>query len=60
MTGPYDSVIGSEKGLVLRRFLTSLPIRLDAAKGGVELHALIVTVDVETGRAQRVRRYEIL
>jgi 2',3'-cyclic-nucleotide 2'-phosphodiesterase len=60
MTGPYDSVIGSEKGLVLRRFLTSLPIRLDAAKGGVELHATIVSVDHETGRATRIRRYEIL
>src|ERR1700682_708359 len=31
MTGPYDSVIGSEKSLAIRRFLTSLPIRLDAA-----------------------------
>jgi metallophosphoesterase (TIGR00282 family) len=59
MTGPYDSVIGSEKGLVLRRFLTSLPIRLDSAKGGVELHAVIVTVDPTTGHATAIRRYEV-
>lgn len=59
MTGPYDSVIGSEKSLVLRRFLTSLPIRLDAAKGGTELHAVIVTADPSTGQATRIRRYEI-
>ena len=53
MTGPYDSVIGSEKNLALRRFLTGMPIRLDSAKGGAELHATIVTVDPETGqRAQ--------
>ena len=39
MTGPYDSVIGAEKQPRLRRFLTALPIRLEAAKGGIELHA---------------------
>src|SRR5579864_1131657 len=57
MTGPYDSVIGSEKTLALRRFLTGMPIRLDSAKGGAELHATIVTVDPETGRARRIQRY---
>jgi len=57
MTGPYDSVIGSDKNLALRRFLTGLPIRLDSAKGGPELHASIVTVDPETGRATGIRRY---
>lgn len=59
MTGPYDSVIGSEKSLALRRFLTALPVRLDAAKTGVELHAVIVTVDVATGKATNIRRYSI-
>jgi len=59
MTGPYDSVIGSDKHLSLRRFLTSLPIRLDAAKGGPELHAVIVSVDPSTGRASAIRRYEV-
>ena len=57
MTGPYDSVIGSEKSLAIRRFLTGMPIRLDNAKGGAELHAVIVTVDPETGRATAIRRY---
>ena len=56
MTGPYDSIIGSEKNLALRRFLTALPVRLDAAKHGVELHAVIVTVSEATGRATGIRR----
>ncbi len=59
MTGPYDSVIGSEKGLALRRFLTALPVRLDAAKHGVELHATIVEVDPASGRATGIRRYAL-
>jgi len=57
MTGPYDSVIGSEKNLALRRFLTGMPIRLDSSKSGAELHATIVTVDPTTGRATGIRRY---
>jgi 2',3'-cyclic-nucleotide 2'-phosphodiesterase len=57
MTGPYDSVIGSEKSLAIRRFLTGLPIRLDNAKTGAELHAVIVTVDPSSGRATAIRRY---
>jgi len=57
MTGPYDSVIGSEKNLALRRFLTAMPIRLDSAKGGGELHATIVTVDPQTGHATAIKRY---
>jgi metallophosphoesterase (TIGR00282 family) len=57
MTGPYDSVIGSEKSLAIRRFLTGMPIRLDNAKSGAELHAVIVTVDPNTGKATAIRRY---
>jgi metallophosphoesterase (TIGR00282 family) len=57
MTGPYDSVIGSDKHLALRRFLTGMPIRLDSAKGGAELHATIISIDSATGQAQKIRRY---
>ena len=57
MTGPYDSVIGSDKNLALRRFLTGMPIRLESAKTGAELHATIVSVDPATGHAQEIRRY---
>src|SRR5277367_3328111 len=56
MTGPYDSIIGSEKALALKRFLTGMPIRLDAAKSGVELHSVIVTVNEATGLATGIRR----
>ena len=59
MTGPYDSVIGSEKHLALRRFLTALPVRLDASKTGAELHSVIVKVDEVTGRATGIRRLTI-
>ena len=57
MTGPYNSVIGVDKQTILRKFLTSLPVRMEAARGGVELHAVIVDVDEKTGKATAVRRF---
>jgi metallophosphoesterase (TIGR00282 family) len=59
MTGPYESVIGVDAGIVIQRFLTALPARFETARGGVELHAVIVDVDEGTGRARAVRRHSI-
>jgi metallophosphoesterase (TIGR00282 family) len=59
MTGPYDSVIGVEKEPVVRKFITNLPTRFEAAKNWVELNGVIVDVDASTGRAQGIRRVRI-
>ena len=59
MTGPYHSVIGVETDLILQRFLSAMPVRMEAAKKGAELHAVIVDVDEETGRARAIRRHTI-
>ncbi len=59
MTGPYDSIIGVDKNVILRRFLTGIPVRMEAARGKVELHSVIVEVDEATGKAVSVRRYTI-
>jgi metallophosphoesterase (TIGR00282 family) len=59
MTGPYHSVIGVEKQLILERFLTQLPVRMEAARGGPELHGVVVEVDEATGRAAAIKRVEV-
>ena len=59
MTGPYRSVIGVDTETILQRFLTGLPVRMEAAKHGVELHSVIVEVDEETGKARAIRRHTI-
>ncbi|HLK66188.1 MAG TPA: TIGR00282 family metallophosphoesterase [Bryobacteraceae bacterium] len=59
MTGPYRSVIGVQSDIVIQRFLTGLPVRMEAAREGVELHAVIVDVDECTGKARSVRRHAI-
>jgi calcineurin-like phosphoesterase len=59
MTGPYDSVIGVRKDMILDRFLTALPVRMEPAKGGAELHSVIVEVDDGTGKALAVKRHTV-
>lgn len=59
MSGPYNSVIGVESEIIIRRFLTALPVRMEAARTGAELHAVIVQVDDATGKATAIRRYSV-
>ena len=59
MTGPYRSVIGVDKDIIIEKFLTQMPVRMEAARHGAELHAVIVEVDESTGRASSVRRYTV-
>jgi 2',3'-cyclic-nucleotide 2'-phosphodiesterase len=59
MTGPYRSVIGVDTETILQRFLSGLPVRMEAAKHGAELHSVIVDVDEETGKARAFSRHTI-
>jgi 2',3'-cyclic-nucleotide 2'-phosphodiesterase len=59
MTGPYDSVIGVEKQPIIHKFLTAMPVKMEAAKGKAELHSVIIDVDDTTGKATAIRRHTI-
>jgi 2',3'-cyclic-nucleotide 2'-phosphodiesterase len=56
MTGPYHSVIGVDKDAIIRRFLTGLNGRMEAAKHGIELHGVLINADEQTGKALRIER----
>ncbi len=58
MTGPVDSVIGSEADAVLDRFLTGLPHRLTVAGGPVMMNSVVIEVDAETGKASSIKRLD--
>jgi metallophosphoesterase (TIGR00282 family) len=59
MTGPYESVIGVDKDIILRRFLTGLTGRMEAARHGIELHGVVITADESTGRAVAIERIRL-
>ena len=56
MTGPFDSVIGVKKELVVGKFLNNMPVRFEAATGDVRLCAVVIDCDESTGRAREIRR----
>jgi len=59
MTGPYRGVIGVDKDIILRRFVTQMPVKMEAARHDPELHGVVVEVDDATGKAVAIRRVEI-
>jgi len=56
MTGPYESVIGVKKELVIDKFLSGMPARFEPASGDVRLCAVVVECDNNSGRATRMER----
>jgi metallophosphoesterase (TIGR00282 family) len=56
MSGPFDSIIGVETELVLKRFLTGMPGKFEAAKGNPKMCATLISCDGATGRAHHIQR----
>lgn len=55
MSGAYDSIIGVESDIVLKRFLTGVPYRMKPSMGDGELNAVIIEID-DRGKAKRITR----
>jgi metallophosphoesterase (TIGR00282 family) len=56
MTGPHDSVIGMDKEGIVKRFLDGLPARFAVAEGDIQMNAVLLDVDPETGHAVSIER----
>jgi hypothetical protein len=59
MTGPHDSVLGRKYEQILVRLRTGVPAKFDVAKGDVRLQAVVVAVDADTGKAERIERLDL-
>lgn len=57
MTGPYDGILGMEREAVIKRFLTSLPVRFEVPKEGrTQLSAVLIELNDKTGAAKKIQR----
>ena len=56
MTGPMDSVIGSDVEAVIQRFLTMIPHSLPVGKGRVMFNGILVEVADDSGRSIGIER----
>ncbi len=58
MCGPWDSIIGVKKELVLQRFLTQRPVGFEPAKRETHLQGALIDLDEATGRARSIIRVQ--
>lgn len=58
MTGSRNSVLGVKTELVIKKFLTQLPVRFEVAKGDEVLCGVIIDVEENSGRAISIERVQ--
>jgi metallophosphoesterase (TIGR00282 family) len=58
MCGPWDSIIGVRKELVLQRFLTQRPMSFEPARRDTRLQGALVEIDEASGRAVSIARIQ--
>ncbi|MFA5809296.1 MAG: YmdB family metallophosphoesterase, partial [Thermoleophilia bacterium] len=58
MTGPRNSVIGVDKNIIIKRFLTQMPVKFEVADQDVWIEGVLVEAD-DNGRATAIRRLQV-
>ncbi len=56
MTGPHDSIIGIEKDIILNKMLTCLPNRYVPATTGNQINGVVISIDEQSGKANKILR----
>ena len=56
MTGPINSVIGSEPEEAIRRSLTQMPLKIPVSDETSTIQGVVIKIDVETGRSESILR----
>lgn len=56
MTGPADSILGMNKNIIIKRFLTGMPQKFEIAGGKGQFCGCVFTIDEETGRCTNTER----
>jgi len=56
MTGPHDSVIGVKKEIILEKMSTGMPIRYEVSNSGLQINAVVIRIDPESGKALEIER----
>lgn len=56
MCGPIQSVIGTDKDVVVKKFLSGMPEKFEVATGAALLSAVAIDIDDATGQARSIER----
>ncbi len=56
MTGPVQSVLGVKPEIIIKRYLTKMPVRHEIAHGRCSLNGIVITIDEKTGKTTEIVR----
>ncbi len=56
MTGPYDSIIGMDKDIAIKRFMTQIPERYQVAEGPTMINAVLFRVNETTNKVESIEK----
>ncbi len=56
MTGPMDSVIGVDKEIIIKKYLTQRPVSFKVAKKNLYMQGVVVDIDEATGKCISIQR----
>lgn len=56
MTGPYDSILGVKKEIIIDRFITHMPQKFEVAEGSAQFNGVVIDIDETTGKANSIHR----
>lgn len=59
MTGPFDSVIGIKKEIILQRFLMQMPIRFEVSDKDIWFNGALMEIDEKSGKAVAIQRLQV-
>jgi len=59
MTGPHNSILGRGVESVIKTFRTQMPFPFEIATGDVRINGILVVVDSNTKKAERIERIRV-
>lgn len=59
MCGSIDSIIGMDKEIILKKYLTGMPFRFSVAKDNLMLSGCIIEIDTNTGKSLSIKPIQI-
>ncbi len=59
MTGPYDSILGRRKDVVLKHLITGMHMFFDVATGDPRMCGVVAHIDEQTGKAISIARCDV-
>lgn len=59
MTGPSEGVIGMDKEVILKKYLTGIPQHFSIAKGASVMQGCVIEIETESGKATSIKRFSL-